>query len=425
MQIAHKPRVLIVPNTAAWILGQMAREIMTHFTDDYEFVMVTDKVMRVRPDLVRPLAQWADFLVPLSQGGFDPIFGATEPHTPPTLFWLHHVTEWTEGLKFATDRSRELIVCTDEWREEAVKLVAPEKPISIVPHGLDLSLFRPVEAQRERFSIPDGHVAIGFVGSRTSDFEMGRKGLDVFRDVLGRTRESVPNLHVCFLGLGWDDEVAALREMGVSANFLGFIDKSLLPTFYSSIDVYAMTSRVEGGPVPVLEAMACGTPVVASRVGLVPEVIDDGVTGFSADVEDAVGLADGLTRLAESADLRKEIGQAGFELVSTTRSWTVAWRSLEEPMARMAQYARENRQGQGDRPRLPLSPEQFTAAVTACDGVLWTGANWARGLMPTRSAPGMLSAALEGCSATDFLRGMGLLSRVCYRMKAVSPTEQP
>ena len=56
-----------------------------------------------------------------------------------------------------------------------------------------------------------------------------------------------------------------ITASGVSANALDFLPRNLLPGFYSSIDAYLMTSRVEGGPCTVLEAMACETPVVATR----------------------------------------------------------------------------------------------------------------------------------------------------------------
>ena len=125
------------------------------------------------------------------------------------------------------------------------------------------------------------------------------KGLDTLEIVAREARKSIPNLHVCFLGLGWDEEVREFQQQGISANYTGFIPQSWLPAFYSSIDVHLVTSRIEGGPVTVLEAMACETPVVTTRVGLVPHTIVDGKNGFSADIGDIDSLVRQLGDLAQ------------------------------------------------------------------------------------------------------------------------------
>src|SRR5262249_2090415 len=138
-----------------------------------------------------------------------------------------------------------------------------------------------VPPERAKFHMPPHYFVVGFVGSKTSNFDEGRKGLDTLHELLSAANRRIKNLHISFLGLGWEREVHNLRRQGISANYVGFIPESQLASFYSSIDAYLLTSRVEGGPCTVLEAMACQTPVVATQVGLVPEVICHGETGFS------------------------------------------------------------------------------------------------------------------------------------------------
>jgi glycosyltransferase involved in cell wall biosynthesis len=201
----------------------------------------------------------------------------------------------------AVRHSTQIIACTDGWKQEVARQSPAAIAVTVVPHGVDATALRRVAPQREKFAMPANSFIVGFVGSKTSNYDEGRKGLDTLHTILSAARQRIPNLHISFLGLGWEEEVQRLHRQGISANYVGFIPESQLASFYSSIDVYLLTSRVEGGPFTVLEAMACKTPVVATRVGLVPEVIQDGVTGFSAPVGDSDALLSSLARRAVSA----------------------------------------------------------------------------------------------------------------------------
>ena len=96
-------------------------------------------------------------------------------------------------------------------------------------------------------------------------------------------------------------------------HFLGSrrdIDR-ILPT----CDVFALTSDNEASPVSIMEAMACGLPVVASRVGSVPEMVEHDTSGYLFDAGDAVCAADHLSRLLADRPLRETLGDAGREKV--------------------------------------------------------------------------------------------------------------
>jgi glycosyltransferase involved in cell wall biosynthesis len=79
----------------------------------------------------------------------------------------------------------------------------------------------------------------------------------------------------------------------------------------ASSDVFVLSSRAEGLPISILEAMAAGLPVVATRVGGIPELVVDGETGFLVPAGDAPARADALRRLVEDPALRERLGAAG------------------------------------------------------------------------------------------------------------------
>src|ERR1700759_909262 len=101
-----KPRVLIVPNSASWIIGQMAAHIMKRFSDRYEFWLLTDKMIRLRPDVARTLVTPVAFIFPLTDKGYQLLRKAAgDEQLPPSLLWVHHVTSWNPSMKEAVSNS--------------------------------------------------------------------------------------------------------------------------------------------------------------------------------------------------------------------------------------------------------------------------------------------------------------------------------
>ena len=408
-----KPRVLILPNVASWIVGQMAMHIMRRFQDEYEFWILTDKMIRLRPDLVRTLIPQLDFIFPLTDKSYKLLRAAAgSMPLPPSIFWLHHVTTWNPSMLAAARDADELIACTPDWKSK-IEMECPGTAVTVVPHGVDANFFQRVPRQRARFGMPVDAFVIGFIGNKTSNYDEGRKGLDTMEVVAREARKSIPNLHVCFLGLGWDEEVHQFQQHGISANYTGFIPQSWLPAFYSSIDVHLVTSRIEGGPVTVLEAMACETPVVTTRVGLVPHTIVDGRNGFSAEIGDVETLVGQLDQLAQSKELCREIGRAARSSVYPHLSWDETMGELEQPLARMK--ARSTRTGKGASPASRKTASQLAGAVHTMDGLLWGIMSWWEGLLSPAVAARMIEACWEGYGPADVLRGLGLITRSSFR----------
>jgi glycosyltransferase involved in cell wall biosynthesis len=394
----------------------MAAYIVERHGADYEFWYVTDKIVKLRPDLIRALIPAIDFAFPLTDKAFHLLRRAVYPLEPPSLLWVHHVTTLGPAMRDALTQSDEWIVCTPEWKSEVANYCPVQVPTTVVLHGVDLTQFRRVPPQRTRLKIPENRFVVGFVGSKTSNYDEGRKGLDTFMKVLTRVRDSVPHLHVAFLGLGWDAEVAQLNASGISSNYSGYLPQSRLAEFYSSIDVYVMTSRVEGGPCTVLESMSCETPVVATRVGLVSRTIRDGENGFSVEIGDSDAIAGYIELLAHSPELCRRLGTAARATVYPDLSWPEVLSALEQPLRRMA--ARSRRMTDD----LPFGKGEDAAklhrAVVAIDGLLFALAGCWQGLIRFPRACKTIKASLESCTAGDVVRGIGLATKLWFRPRA-------
>ncbi|MFH1085470.1 MAG: glycosyltransferase family 1 protein [Chloroflexota bacterium] len=151
-----------------------------------------------------------------------------------------------------------------------------------------------------------------------------------------RGQRAIPHQLVIGGGPGWlEDEVhAAIAELGLgeSVRLIGFVDDADLPDLYRAADVFAFPSLYEGFGIPVLEAMACGTPVVTSNVSSLPEVAGD--AALLVPPEDVDALADALWRLIDDAALRNDLILRGFQQVKRF-SWQRAAAELISLYARV------------------------------------------------------------------------------------------
>jgi glycosyltransferase involved in cell wall biosynthesis len=132
-----------------------------------------------------------------------------------------------------------------------------------------------------------------------------------------RLRETGVDARLCLVGDGPDRDAVERRahELGVMRHtlFLGF-QEDVAP-FYAAFDALVLPSLNEGTPVSAIEALAAGRPVVATRVGGVPDVVRDGEDGFLVDPGAVDDLAVRLAKLAADPSLRERMGAAGRERV--------------------------------------------------------------------------------------------------------------
>src|SRR6202789_3196972 len=326
--MSRKPRILLIPNVAWWIIGDMGKQIVARFGDKYDFYFVPESLLERRPELLQTLVPAVDAIHCLNESSL-PFFRNFDPaELPPIATWIHHVTTWSPDHQMAIDQSAAMTVCTRGWKEYLEKRLVRDIPVTVVPHGVDSKFFYRKEIDPNRFGIPPGRFVLGFVGSKGSDLDRGRKGTDVLLDVIRKAAARLPNLHIVLGGPGWEKEIASLTAQGISASATGYIRKSDLPALYSALDVYLQTSRVEGGPCTVFEAMACGTVVVSTRGGAVPELIVDGVNGCSGAVDDAESLLSAIVALGQSPEKKVELARNARETV-VRLPWGTALSPLE------------------------------------------------------------------------------------------------
>jgi D-inositol-3-phosphate glycosyltransferase len=199
--------------------------------------------------------------------------------------------------------------------------------ITVIPCGVDLSLFRPIsmDEARQRLGICDRKHMVLFVGRIER-----LKGIDTLLKAMAIVVQDFPNwreeICVCIVGGDTSEDSAIVdkemrrledlrTELGIAdlVTFLGARAQDALPDHYSAADVVVMPSYYESFGMVALEAMACGTPVIASQVGGLSFTVQDGVTGFLVPGRDPPALAKKITLLLKDQVLRNKLGTQGIE----------------------------------------------------------------------------------------------------------------
>jgi glycosyltransferase involved in cell wall biosynthesis len=223
-------------------------------------------------------------------------------------------TEFFRQIERALARSSDaLVAVSPEVRDELVALgVAPREKFAVVRLGIPLHE-RLGDATsdldyRRLYGIGRHAFVVGWVGRMTAVKDTGA-ALEILRSLRDRGVDAV----LCMVGDGPDREQLEkiARELGVARScfFIGY--QPDVAGFYRLFDAFLLPSVNEGTPVSAIEALAAGTPVVANRVGGVPDVVRDGLDGYLVSVGDVEGAAGKLALLANDDALRKQLGESG------------------------------------------------------------------------------------------------------------------
>jgi len=158
------------------------------------------------------------------------------------------------------------------------------------------------------------------------------KGLPILLESIARLREDHPNVQLTIAGDGPDRQQleSMARRLGIESHvrFLGYQSQSQVRELLGRSDVFGMASFAEGVPVVLMEAMAGGVPVVATRIAGIPELVDDGGCGFLVPPGDGQALADRIGQLLDDAELRNAIAAAGRLKVEQEFNLTMESRRL-------------------------------------------------------------------------------------------------
>jgi len=239
----------------------------------------------------------------------------------PIFRTIHHIDDFSEPRLFEFERkavalAEHRFVVSKFWQKELRNEYGLDSTVTY--NGMDISDFSRLPPRTA------GQPTILFVGGLEP-----RKGLEYLIRAMKRVADVVPDVKlvaVAKTGFRGTDQWHMYKTIAEDLNILGRIeynesvDESTLLQFYSNCDVLVLPSKTEGWGLSLMEAMACGKPVVASRAGGIPELVRDNVDGILVDSGDVRWLAEAIVRLLKNPGLRDRMGTAGRER-ATQFSW--------------------------------------------------------------------------------------------------------
>lgn len=205
---------------------------------------------------------------------------------------------------------RILAVCSSLADQLSMVVGFPRERIAVIPNGVDTDRFRPADwksESRRELGLPDGRLLIGMVARL-----IPVKDHAGVLHALAALRQGGCDIRLALAGDGPLIEelkqLAELLQIADRVHFLGEIDR--VERLYKALDVFVSNSHREGMSNTILEAMACGLPVVATGVGAGPELLADGHAGRLVPPRDVAALTATLRELAERPSQRAALGEA-------------------------------------------------------------------------------------------------------------------
>lgn len=221
-----------------------------------------------------------------------------------------------ETIYFSKERH---YITVSRWMKEQIVKQYPKidsSSISVIHNSVDTNLFSPSKGVD-----PPQRDIVLFTGRL-----IAAKGIGYLVEAIPEILREFPDVLFIFIGAGDSSPyLRQLKEMGVSERnfkFLGYLkEASDLVNYYRSSSVYVAPTLYENLPIRILEAMACGVPVVASNVCAIPEEIDHGVNGILIEPRSVDELAEAICRLLGDSNLRKKMGDSARKTVLNRFDW--------------------------------------------------------------------------------------------------------
>ncbi len=319
----------------AWVINQVGRELIDWLNKSSR---VRARITTTHFGIRNQIIHFGSVNTFLRKDGF------LKPHQSNKLVltWFHFVPddEKNKNIREAQEHLNIIHTAANLTKKNLINLGVNSEKIAVIPLGVDLSLFAPVsEEERKRIkaklNISQDKIVIGSFQKDGVGWGEGLKpkkikGPDIFVDVAAELARDYP-IFVLLAGPARGYVKTELKKRSVSYQDIGYLGNfKEIVKYYQALDLYLTTSRIEGGPRQTLEAWAAGVPLVSTKVGMVPDIAEDGLDILLAEVEDIAHLTENCRRIIEDKSLKETLISNGLVKVKNYSWQKIAQRYFEE-----------------------------------------------------------------------------------------------
>jgi len=216
-----------------------------------------------------------------------------------------------------------IVSVSNALKKAANAIAKPKREIQVVYNGCDFTHFSFRKADRlslrSRFNIPGKDRILLFIGSVSAE-----KGIVELVAAFKQAAEGVNGVRLFIAGGGWHpavEKIIADARLKDKIHVLGPVAHHEVPGLLNAADIFILPSHSEGLPNVVLEAMACGLPIIATRVGGIPEAVEDGKSGILVEKQDVASLTRAIKYMVENKDEARQMGILGRIIIESRFLW--------------------------------------------------------------------------------------------------------
>ena len=326
-------QVQIISTETPFRLGEYQEGLCFHqvttptyplFREPQYLLSLANTIVQVARDVSLDIVH-AHYAVPHATAAFlaQQVIASSAGRAVPRVITTLHGTDitligsdpsYSEIVAFSIERSDAVTAVSQSLRLATIADLGVTREVRVIPNFLDCSVYRRVDATalRRRFSGNDPETKIV---THISNFRPVKR-IDAVIDIFDRVRRRVP---ARLLLVGDGPELATAHRLARARGITGLIDalgaqEEVVPLLSAS-DLFLLPSSQESFGLAALEAMACEVPVIASRQGGVPEVVEDGVSGFLHPTEDHEAMAQSAVELLSDPIRHAQVGRAARQRV--------------------------------------------------------------------------------------------------------------
>ena len=335
-QVATKPKIALIVDSDNWAFANIARQIVKHLGHRYDFQIISteivdniDQILLMTADCDITHFFWREYLHLVNHEfaqGYARLMGFAPGEFLEKYVYSRTITTSVYDHLFLLDSEvqdriplfntlvKGYTVSSQRLFDIYSEISIYPRPLEVAEDGVDLSLFKPINIDRFD-SMGNRTLVIGWAGNSKWAGENGEdfKG---FHTILKPAVEQL------------QQEGMDIR-LELADRQLGFIAHEDMPSYYAKLDVYVCPSKIEGTPNPILEAMACGVPVITTNVGVVPQVLEDDPFSLILENRSIEDLKNRLKRFyVDGAVEAKAISSKGLEKIKTW-DWSIKVKKFE------------------------------------------------------------------------------------------------
>ncbi len=316
--LPNKYQVAYIVESADWSISWDGKQIADSLNSSDDFHMAVRITARGIKNRIIHLGSWGTYL---ACGRFAKIHPSNQ-----LILTIFHVADQIDATdaRIINERVSALHTSSEITRRRLIEVGIQSEKITVIPLGVDLNSFTPVNRDqrfeiRSKLRMPDNRVIIGSFQKDGVGWGEGLepkliKGPDIFCQVVADLAKR-HLIHVVLTGpaRGYVKRELTKKQIPFTHVYLkNYYD--IIP-YYQALDLYLVTSRIEGGPKAILEAWATGIPVVTTPVGLVPDISHDSNDLLIAPPDDLASFIRQADRLIEGAELRERLSANGLKTV--------------------------------------------------------------------------------------------------------------